>query len=115
MNYKIFIRRRDNSDRLGPSLVDLEPVDGTNGRLRHSDQGIVIAFGKHKGGRYKNCRRSMSAIWTGCLLRPRQFLQELYLNYYATIESDRGHALHSSDSMAISHTNRRDVQSCRPF
>jgi DNA polymerase-3 subunit epsilon len=41
--------RQQNSDRLGPSLVDLEPVDGTNGRLRHSDQGIVIAFGKHKG------------------------------------------------------------------
>ncbi len=41
--------RQQNSDRLGPSLVDLEPVDGTNGRLRHSDLGIVIAFGKHKG------------------------------------------------------------------
>ncbi len=41
--------RQQNSDRLGPSLVDLEPVDGTNGRLRHSDQGIVMAFGKHKG------------------------------------------------------------------
>ena len=40
---------RGNNDRLGPSLVDLEPVQGTNGRLRHSDQGIVIAFGKHKG------------------------------------------------------------------
>ena len=40
---------RGNNDSLGPSLVDLEPVEGTNGRLRHSDQGIVIAFGKHKG------------------------------------------------------------------
>ena len=40
---------RGNNDSLGPSLVDLEPVEGTNGGLRHSDQGIVIAFGKHKG------------------------------------------------------------------
>ena len=40
---------RGNNDSLGPSLVDLEPVEGTNGRLRHSEQGIGIAFGKHKG------------------------------------------------------------------
>ena len=26
-----------------------EPVEGTNGRLRHSENGVVIAFGKHKG------------------------------------------------------------------
>ena len=40
---------RDTSNRLGPGMADLEPVEGTNGRLRHSDQGVVIAFGKHRG------------------------------------------------------------------
>jgi hypothetical protein len=30
-------------------MQDLEPVAGTNGRLRLSDDGVVIAFGKHKG------------------------------------------------------------------
>ena len=30
-------------------MVDLEPVEGTDGRLRHSNEGVVIAFGKHKG------------------------------------------------------------------
>ena len=40
---------RGSSDRLGPGMVDLEPVEGTNGKLRHSENGVVIAFGKHKG------------------------------------------------------------------
>lgn len=40
---------RGESSRLGPGMADLEPVEGTNGRLRHSENGVVIAFGKHKG------------------------------------------------------------------
>ena len=103
--------RQQNSDRLGPSLVDLEPVDGTNGRLRHSDQELLSPSGNTKAGRYKNYRRSMSAIWIGYLPRPLQFLQKPYLSYFVTIVSDRGHVLHSSDSMVKFHTNHRDAQS----
>jgi|TARA_B110000196_G_scaffold49325_1_gene40064 DNA polymerase-3 subunit epsilon len=36
-------------DTLGPGLVDLEPIPGTGGNLRESENGIVIAFGKYKG------------------------------------------------------------------
>jgi len=36
-------------DTLGPGLVDLEPIPGTGGNLRESENGVVIAFGKHKG------------------------------------------------------------------
>ena len=48
---------RGASDRLGPSMVDLEPVEGTNGRLRHSEEGIVVAFGKHKGRTLEELQR----------------------------------------------------------
>ena len=41
--------RGGSSSRLGPGMQDLEPVTGANGRLRLSDDGVVIAFGKHKG------------------------------------------------------------------
>jgi DNA polymerase III subunit epsilon len=38
-----------NQDLLGPGLVDLEPVEGSGGKLRISNSEIIIAFGKHKG------------------------------------------------------------------
>ena len=33
---------------LGPGLDDLEPIEGTGGRLRKNGQQIIICFGKHK-------------------------------------------------------------------
>tara|TARA_B100001250_G_scaffold333322_1_gene298945 strand:- start:54 stop:863 length:810 start_codon:yes stop_codon:yes gene_type:complete len=35
-------------NELGPGLDDLEPVEGTGGRLRRNGEQIIICFGKHK-------------------------------------------------------------------
>ena len=45
------------SAQLGPGMVDLEPVEGTDGRLRYSNEGVVIAFGKHKGRTLKELEK----------------------------------------------------------
>jgi DNA polymerase-3 subunit epsilon len=46
-----------NQDLLGPGLVDLEPVEGSGGKLRISNSGIIIAFGKHKGRTLKEVKK----------------------------------------------------------
>ena len=40
-------KKLDNN--MGPGIQDLEPIQGTNGRLRMSEDGVVVAFGKHRG------------------------------------------------------------------
>jgi DNA polymerase-3 subunit epsilon len=42
------------SSELGPGLADLEPLVGTSGKIRVSEDDLILAFGKH---------RSMSLRW----------------------------------------------------
>ena len=43
------LRRSRSEDEMGKKLADLEPVIGSEGRLRHFENDVIIAFGKHRG------------------------------------------------------------------
>ncbi len=43
------LNRRGSKNQMGPSMEELEPVPNTGGRLRHSPDGVIVAFGKHRG------------------------------------------------------------------
>jgi len=44
-------------NNMGPGIQDLEPIQGTNGRLRMSEDGVVVAFGKHRGRTLKELEK----------------------------------------------------------
>tara|TARA_Y100001970_G_scaffold293768_1_gene442996 strand:+ start:11009 stop:11884 length:876 start_codon:yes stop_codon:yes gene_type:complete len=43
------LSRIPSTEGIGKNLADLEPVNGSEGRLRYWENEIILAFGKHKG------------------------------------------------------------------